>query len=316
MKNNALIGFSGFVGSNLETQHTFNFKYNSKNISHITNKSFDLVVCCGVSANKWWADENPIKDRKNIDNLISYLRTITCKMLVLISTIDVYNSPLSVDENSTIDFTHLKPYGLNRLYFENFIRDNFENHLIIRLPALFGNGLKKNFLFDLAHPIPSIIKGNKFNEIIQSSSKDDIGILMNAYESNSDNNYSLKNPNNDVLKILKANNFTSYNFTDYRSVFQFYDLSNLNNDIAIALKNNIKLLNLATEPMSAAFIAKEALNLDFINTINDKTPLIYNFKSIYSHLFNGKDGYLYSKDIIIENIKLFLKEQINETWNL
>ena len=40
-------------------------------------------------------------------------------------------------------------YGYNRLRIENFIRDNFDDYLIVRLPALFGWKLKKNFFFDI-----------------------------------------------------------------------------------------------------------------------------------------------------------------------
>ena len=56
---------------------------------------------------------------------------------------------LDVDENTLINENKLEPYGLNRRFFEKFIQDKFEDHLIIRLPALVGNGLKKNAIFDL-----------------------------------------------------------------------------------------------------------------------------------------------------------------------
>ena len=35
-------------------------------------------------------------------------------------------------------------YGRNRLYLENYIRNNYHDYLIVRLPGLFGKGLKKN----------------------------------------------------------------------------------------------------------------------------------------------------------------------------
>ena len=40
------------------------------------------------------------------------------------------------------------PYGVNRYYLEQFCRDNFDT-TIVRLPGLFGDGLKKNVIYDL-----------------------------------------------------------------------------------------------------------------------------------------------------------------------
>jgi hypothetical protein len=55
----ALIGYTGFVGSNLDRQHAFDDRYNSKNINAIAGKSYDLIVCAGIQAKKWWASEHP-----------------------------------------------------------------------------------------------------------------------------------------------------------------------------------------------------------------------------------------------------------------
>jgi nucleoside-diphosphate-sugar epimerase len=133
----ALIGYTGFVGSNIKNQKKFHYYYNSKNINDIVNKSFDTVVCSGVSSVKWFANLNPKKDYDNIHNLIEKLKTISSKKFILISTIAVYDNPAD------------DAYGRNRLYLENYIRNNFKNHLIIRLPGLFGKGLKKNTIYDL-----------------------------------------------------------------------------------------------------------------------------------------------------------------------
>ena len=40
MNNDALIGYSGFIGSNLINQREFSFLFNSKNISDIKYKTF------------------------------------------------------------------------------------------------------------------------------------------------------------------------------------------------------------------------------------------------------------------------------------
>ncbi len=145
----ALIGYTGLVGSNINSQNTFSDLYNSKNISEIDNQEFDILVCAGVSPLKWLANKEPEKDLAGIESLIKNLLTIKAKRFVLISTIDVYPTPIDVDENSQIAGLQNQAYGKNRLYMEEFIRNNFKNHNIIRLPGLFGENLKKNVIFDL-----------------------------------------------------------------------------------------------------------------------------------------------------------------------
>ena len=49
----ALIGYTGFVGSNLEATHEFGAKFNSRNITEIEGQSFGHLVCAGAPAKKW-----------------------------------------------------------------------------------------------------------------------------------------------------------------------------------------------------------------------------------------------------------------------
>lgn len=151
MTNSALIGYTGFVGGNLHNQYKFDQVYNSKNLNEAQNEQFDLVICAAPSAIKWKANKYPNEDLAQINKLIDGLRPVKTSMFVQISTVDVYPNPLNVDESTPIDTTNLHPYGKHRNYLENFIRSNFDEHLIIRLPALFGEGIKKNLVFDLLH---------------------------------------------------------------------------------------------------------------------------------------------------------------------
>lgn len=148
---NALIGHSGFVGSSLLRQHDFHSRYRSTNIADIQGKSFDLVVCAGAPAQKWIANKAPAEDLAVIDALITHLGTIDCRKFVLISTVDVFHTPVEVDERSHVDENGLLPYGLHRRHLEKFVESRFDNHLVIRLPGLVGPGLRKNIIFDLLH---------------------------------------------------------------------------------------------------------------------------------------------------------------------
>lgn len=144
----ALIGFSGFVGSTLLKQTSFESLYRSTNIGEIRGKSFDTVVCAGAPAQKWIANREPEADRQKIDGLIGHLKTVQCKTFILISTVDVFKNPIGVDEETAVDETGLHAYGLHRRLLEKFVEQHFANHLIVRLPGLVGPGLRKNVIFD------------------------------------------------------------------------------------------------------------------------------------------------------------------------
>ncbi|WP_141336625.1 NAD-dependent epimerase/dehydratase family protein [Paenibacillus sp. tmac-D7] len=149
--NSALIGYTGFVGSTLTKQYQFDELYNSKNIEEIRGKSFKTVICAGAPAVKWKANQEPQQDLMNVNMLMSHLETIKADEFILISTVDVYKSPINVDESSEIHPYDVEPYGKHRYFLEQFVRNHFSNSFIIRLPGLFGEGLKKNFIYDLIH---------------------------------------------------------------------------------------------------------------------------------------------------------------------
>jgi hypothetical protein len=71
---------------------------------------------------------------------------------VLISTVDVYPDPASgADEATAIDPAANHAYGRHRLELEEWVTRRFPGARIVRLPALFGPGLRKNALYDLMH---------------------------------------------------------------------------------------------------------------------------------------------------------------------
>lgn len=145
---NALVGFSGFVGGTLLKQAPFEGLYRSTNIGEIEGREFDMVVCAGAPAQKWIANREPEADRAKIDALIAHLKTVRCRTFVLVSTVDVFKSPLGVDEDTAVDEEGLHAYGLHRRLLEKAVEQHFPRHLIVRLPGLVGPGLRKNVIFD------------------------------------------------------------------------------------------------------------------------------------------------------------------------
>lgn len=149
VSEDALIGWSGFVGSTLLRQRHFGHKCRSTDIQDICGRSFHTVVCAGAPAQKWLANQEPEVDRFKIENLIQHLECVRCERFVLISTVDVFKQPIGVDEQTPIEARGLHPYGANRHRLETFVQHHFANHLVVRLPGLVGPALRKNIVFDL-----------------------------------------------------------------------------------------------------------------------------------------------------------------------
>lgn len=144
----AILGSTGFVGSNIALQVQADELHSSKTIDQIQGKDYDIVYCAAAPGAKWLANKEPEKDGQAIDSLIAHLFSITANHFVLISTVDVYPKPIEVDESTKIYPEEAHTYGLNRLRLEAVVRRRFKSHTVLRLPGLFGPGLKKNVIFD------------------------------------------------------------------------------------------------------------------------------------------------------------------------
>ncbi len=300
----SLVGYTGFVGSNIVGEYNFNNLYNSKNISDSYGTRPDILIYAGVRAEKFIANNEPEQDYKIVEEAFSNIKQINAKKVVLISTIDVYKKPILVNEDTVIDTENLHPYGLNRYYLEQWVSKEFDS-TIIRLPGLFGRNIKKNFIFDLIHIIPTMLKKEKFLELSQ------VNIDLHKYYYLVDNGfYRCKDLNTDERSILKTIFeeicFSAINFTDSRGDFQFYNLAYLWRHIKIALNNNINILNLATEPVNIGEMYNIIYHKEFKNEITNVIPK-YNYLTKYDELYEGKDGYIFSKEKVLADILKFVK---------
>ncbi len=147
----ALIGHSGFVGGNLLRQRTFDALFRSNDIDQIAGRAFDTIVCAGAPAEKWKANRDPEADRASLNRLREALQDVKARRFVLISTVDVFARPIEVYEESPVEHEGLHAYGRHRHELERYIAGRFDSALVVRLPGLFGPGLKKNVIFDLLH---------------------------------------------------------------------------------------------------------------------------------------------------------------------
>lgn len=301
----ALVGYTGFVGSNICAHGTFDGLYNSKNIESAYGSSPDLLIYSGLRAEKYLANNDPEADLEQIKIAEANISRIAPKKLVLISTIDVFKNPVGVDENTAIDTEGLHAYGYNRYLLETWVRDNYPDALIVRLPGLFGVNIKKNFIYDYMNVIPFMLKEDKFMELSnrEPALKSCYIKLDNGfYKSVIDESSKLQ-----MKEVFKSLGFTALNFTDSRSNYQFYNLANLNNDIEIALEASVKLWHPATEPVNAGELYKYLSGNEFINELKGE-PANYDYRTIHDSLFGGKNGYICDKVSVMEDIRRFIDQ--------
>lgn len=301
-----LVGFTGFVGSNLCEQTEFEGLYASCNITEAYGKCPELLVYSGVPAQKFLANSNPEADFEVIKGAIQNIEAINPKKIVLISTIDVFNDPNGKNEDASFEVSN-EAYGKNRKYLEDWVMNHFEDYLIVRLPGLYGKNIKKNFIYDLIHYIPMLLKEEKYLELEQREHK-----LSSFYEKKDNGFYQCKElsgeEREELKQIFKSLNFSALNFTDSRGSFQFYNLKHLWEHINFALNNHINILHLATEPVTIAEIYNFIFGVPFQNEIATKIPN-YNYKTKYDTMLGGKNGYIYLKKYVLEDIKNFVLEE-------
>lgn len=300
----ALVGYTGFVGSNIYAAGDFDAVYNSKNIKEAYGTNPDLLIYAGLRAEKYLANNAPEKDMELIYQAEENISKINPKELVLISTIDVFKNPKGVDENTAIDTDNLHAYGYNRYQLELWVREKYPDALIIRLPGLFGKNIKKNFIYDYINLIPFMLKEEKFRELTEKDPE------LKDYYNLQDNGFYKVNVSDDDREVLKDKfrtlGFSALNFTDSRSVYQFYNLGRLWDDIQIALHNGIKLWHPATEPVSAGDVYKYLSGKEFKNELGG-VPADYDYRTIYSDVFAGKNGYILDKEQVLNEIKEFVE---------
>lgn len=313
MSTSMLVGYTGFVGSNIASKYDFTWKINSKNKEEAFGKKPDLLVYAGLRAEKFLANKDPGADMASVMEAFEQIKKIRPKKLVLISTVDVYKDPVNVDEDTAIDTDGLLPYGANRYQLEQMVRETWEDALIIRLPGLFGKNLKKNFIYDYIHVIPAMLREEKYLELAAKSSlveesyrKLENGfykcILMEKEIRDAKDLYARE----ELKQEFASLDFSALNFTDSRGVFQFYNLANLWKDIHTALEKDIRLLNIATEPVSVAEVYAALCGKTFNNEILPNPPF-YDYRSKHAEIFGGKDGYFTDKVTVLREIAEFVK---------
>ena len=305
MSCDLLVGSTGFVGGNLLAKHTFAAECHSSDITAQYGTRPDLCVYAGVPAAMFLANADPEADLAVMRAARENIRQIAPKRLVLISSIAVLADSRGVYEDSPArDTEGLPAYGKNRLQLERWVREDFPDALIVRLPALYGAGIRKNFLFDLHTITPAMLRPDKYSELAAKSP-----LVKSAYTL-ADNGFYKLNGTVDPAALrafFAANDFNALAFTDARSRYQFYNLGRLWSDMEAARAADVKLLHLCTPPVSAAEVYTAVTGkTDWHNEL-PKPPFDYDLRSRHAALLGGSGDYLCTKQQELYDITRFMR---------
>ena len=299
-----LVGSTGFVGGNLLAKHAFSATCHSSDVAARYGTRPDLCVYAGVPAAMFLANADPEADLAVMEKARENLRRIAPKELVLISSIAVYADSRGKDEDDAPDTENLSAYGRNRLQLEHWVWEDFPDALIVRLPALYGKGLKKNFLYDLRTITPAMLKPEKYHELAEKSA-----LVREGYTLADNGFYKLNGAvdSGTLREFFAANDFNALAFTDSRSRYQFYNLGRLWDDITAARTAGLRLLHLCTPPVSAAAVYTAVTGkTDWHNELA-QPPFDYDLHSQHAALLGGSGAYLCTEQQELEDIRHFLQ---------
>jgi len=307
----AIIGNTGFVGGHLIRQHLFEGQFNTRNINESEEGSFSTVVCAAAPGSMFEANKFPDLDYAKIENLIDKLAKIEADTFVLISSIAVLENYSGQDDEGTEAFQTNTAYGRNRRELEVFCASNFKRCSILRLPALYGMSLKKNFLFDLLNPIPTMLTETKFVMLRNSVPRDLVQTLTRAYSWNDavkmylvDRVFLLASGQLAALvSEFAERDLTAVHFTNPQSSFQFYNINGLWSDIEICLSNNLPLLHLAPEPVSAGLIHERLIGRQMPDT--GARVHCENMYTRYAKLWNRTGCYMDDSESVLDKVEAF-----------
>lgn len=311
----ALLGWSGFVGSVLNVQHRFDARYRKNDIDKSAGHDFATLVCAAAPGSMFAANRNPESDSAAIDELIAALSRVRAQRMVLVSTIAVLSGFDGQQNEETTDFQTETPYGVNRRRLETFCSQHFETCLILRLPALFGPGLRKNFIFDILNPVPSMLTPERIvavQEALPSGLRDTITELYTRLEDDLglmivDRAKLAALPQRAQLETkLVESGLSAQAFTNPCSTFQFYDMSRLWKDITRGLRAGLHTLHIATEPLLASDVYRALTDTEMAP--NEARLHREDMHTCYATLWGRDNPYIAGTEEVLAQLRHFYSE--------
>lgn len=309
----ALIGSTGFIGSILSDQHRFDASFNSKTITSAEQRHYRMIVCAAAPGSMMEANQNGQHDAGRIGSLMKSLSSITADRFILISTIAVLQG-FSAENEQTADFETTIPYGVNRHRLEAFVLGHFKCPLVLRLPALFGGDLRKNFLFDILNPMPSMLTTEKLGSIKKSVDVDLATVIDRIYQWDADKAFYVidraaldtSGARTQLEAALEAIGGSAIGFTNPASRFQYYDVENLWSDIERGMQAGLRVLHLSPAPLTAADVYRAIRHREMPET--EAREHREDMRTSHAALW-GKDGpYIANADEVMAGIRRFFAQ--------
>lgn len=142
MKKIAIVGANGFVGKALvRTAKDFDFDISCvtrQNYDDYKKRSYDYVINTAMPSKRFWSLKNPVDD---INETVLKTAKIFYEW-----EYDKFIQVSSISAEKQLDI----PYGRHKRAAEVIVEKD-ENALIVRLGAMYGDGLLKSALFDLVN---------------------------------------------------------------------------------------------------------------------------------------------------------------------
>jgi hypothetical protein len=308
-----LIGDTGFVGGTLIRDIPFSRTYNSRSIERIAGERLDTLVCAGAPATMWAANANPKADLDNLQRLTSALSEAKIDRLVLISTIAVFDHASAGYSESNARYETVKAYGRNRRELELHVLERY-NAVVLRLPALFGRGLKKNFIFDILNPIPSFVKPDKFAQARAAFTPDelrltddffafDAGLAMHKLDRAA---LDASDRRRELEQAFERIGFRASSFTNSDSQYQYYNLANLKRDIEVSLAQGLTSLNVCSEPWRAGDLHAALVGAPFANA--GPPVVLEDVRTEHAGVLARPGPYLYDRADVLRDLQSFMAE--------
>lgn len=307
----AVIGHTGFVGQTLLSQNAAFAGFNSATIHQAAGQEFGTLICAAAPGSMFEANRFPDRDGAAIDSLIDSLSRLRAQRFVLISTIAVLDRFDSGATESSASFREDLAYGRNRRRLEEFCATQFDQCLILRLPALFGAGLRKNFIFDLLNPVPSMLPDARLDALLGLLPDDLAALARGLYRQ--DPRIAMQVLDREALDRLPQRprlergvteaGFSAIGFTSPDSRFQFYDMSRLWADIRVAMQAGLSVLHMAPAPLSAAEV--HAFLTGGPMPASGARPHHEDMRTEHAHLWGHTGPYLMAAEESLSRLKAF-----------
>ena len=291
----------------------FSRTYNSRSIDRISGERFDTLVCAGAPATMWRANANPEADLDNLRRLTSALSEAKIDRLILISTIAVFDDASAGYTESNARYEFVKTYGRHRRELELHVLGRY-NAVVLRLPALFGKGIKKNFIFDILNPVPSFVKPEKFAQARAVFTQDelrladdvfvfDAGLAMHKLDRVA---LEASGGRRNLELAFERIGLLASGFTNSDSQYQYYNLANLRRDIETGLENGLVVLNVCSEPWRAGDLHAALVGTPFVNA---GPPVVReDVRTEHASVFGRPGPYLYDRADVLRDLQGFVAE--------